>query len=323
MMKKRLLAGLACAALLAAPGTALADSTDVDLYVNDAYIGGSAADGQAYINDAGRTMVPLRIVGTAMGYETEWSDGTIHVTGEGGAVDVTMTVGETAYTANGQAGTFETAPVIKDGRTYLPARDFSEIYGNVYWDGTTRSVWVTQGDELRYNVIGQTLYRSDANGIQAVDVEIVGDTTAGRINGVRTIDGVNYIKLNQMGYYTNDSVQLFRDAGDHLEILTDVTASSDFYVDGDKVYFSDGTGAGGWANLGFMGQGIEPDRLYVATLNTDVAKYVIDAYTLDFQVNNATFDKVDGVLTAISPDGTQHAIDLTGLEGENIAISQQ
>ena len=322
MMKKRLLAGLTCAALLAGPSAAFAESTDVNLYVNSAYIGGTEADGQAYINDAGRTMIPLRVVGDAMGYDTEWSAGTIHITDGTDQVDVTLTVGETAYTANGEAGTFETAPTIKDGRTYLPARDFSEIYGNVYWDGATRSVWVTQGDELRYNVIGQTLYRSDENGIQAVAVDIVGDTSAGRINGVRTIDGVNYIKLNQMGYYTNDTVQLFRDAGDHLELLTDVTASSNFYVDGDKVYFSDGTGAGGWSNLGFMGQGIEPNRLYVATLNTEGHKYIIDAYTLDFQVNNATFDKADGVLTATSPDGTQHAIDLTGLEGENVAISQ-
>lgn len=298
-MKKRLLAGLTCAALLAGPSAAFAESTDVNLYVNSAYIGGSEADGQVYINDAGRTMIPLRVVGDAMDYDTEWSAGTIHITDGTGQVDVTLTVGETAYTANGEAGTFETAPTIKDGRTYLPARDFSEIYGNVYWDGATRSVWVTQGDELRYNVIGQTLYRSDENGIQAValpdNYTIYNNGTSDPIVAARVIDGVSYLGIMCRDDWTTP-VPLFRDDGDHMTYMVDIYPSS-FYVDGDTVYFTDGVGAGGWQNT------IRPNVLYTGVVYGQVIRH-----KMDFNVNECVLDMKDGVLTATDKDGVVHTI---------------
>ena len=102
MKGKKLFAGLTCAALLAAPGAAMAESTDVQLIVNDAHVGSSEAEGQVYINDAGRTMIPLRLVSETLDYETNWQpDGSIQITSADGTVDVTLQIGSTAYTANG------------------------------------------------------------------------------------------------------------------------------------------------------------------------------------------------------------------------------
>ena len=47
--------------------------------------------GVPYINDVGRTMVPLRVVNDYLDYTTDWtSDGRIHISGKDGAVDVTL-----------------------------------------------------------------------------------------------------------------------------------------------------------------------------------------------------------------------------------------
>ena len=106
-------------------------------------------------------MIPLRLVSETLDYETNWQpDGSIHITSANGAVDVTLAVDSTAYTADGVAGTFETAPTLKNDRTYLPARDFAELYGSIYWDGDTRTVWIAQSEETMYQVIGEKVLRA-------------------------------------------------------------------------------------------------------------------------------------------------------------------
>lgn len=100
MKRMKWLAPIVCAAILAAPGTASAESTDVELIVGHAHVSGSAAEGEVYINDAGRTMIPLRIVSSAMGYTTVWQpDGSIRITSPDGMVDVSLAVGKLDYSA--------------------------------------------------------------------------------------------------------------------------------------------------------------------------------------------------------------------------------
>ena len=104
MNNKKMMAGLLTAGLLLVPNAALAESTDVNLIVNDTHVVSSEAEGQVYINDAGRTMIPLRLVSETMGYVTNWQpDGSIQITSADGAVDVTLQIGSTAYTASGEA----------------------------------------------------------------------------------------------------------------------------------------------------------------------------------------------------------------------------
>ena len=305
MKGKKVLAGLTCAALLAAPGAAMAESTDVTLIVNNGYVGSTVEEGQPYINDAGRTMIPLRLVSEVLDYETNWQpDGTIHITSPDGTVDVTLQVGSTAYTANGTSGTFATAPTLKNDRTYLPARDFTELYGDIYWDNDTRTVWLTQGEDLQYQVIGGKLMRADANGIQQVALPegytIETDLPAYEPLGLqRTIDGVRYLAIdcNEQDFVSPE--QLFRDDGDHLTYLTDVYPSS-YYVAGNIVYSTDGVNADAWK------QPVDPNRLYVTDLTTGQTT----TRTVDFQINNCTLDVTDGLLVATSPDGTVHTVAL-------------
>lgn len=303
MKSKKLLAGLTCAAVLAVPNAAMADSTDVTLYVGDEYVQSDEATGQVYINDAGRTMIPLRVVSETMGYTTDWQpDGSIHITSPDGTVDVTLTVGSTAYTASGTAGTFETAPTLKNDRAYLPARDFSELYGSIYWDGDSRSVWIENGDAVTYRVLGNNLLRADGDGIAPVAMpegyEVSSLGKPDQVVNERVIDGVGYVAIN---YNMNHSQQcpLFRDDGDHMTYLATINGSSSFWVDGDTLYYTHGIGAGPWSDY------INPNRLCKMTIGGEAV-----SCDVGFAINACTISVDGDVLTAVDADGVSHEVNL-------------
>ena len=315
MKGKKLFAGLTCAALLAAPGAAMAESTDVQLIVNDAHVGSSEAEGQVYINDAGRTMIPLRLVSETLDYETNWQpDGSIQITSADGTVDVTLQIGSTAYTANGEAGTFATAPTLKNDRAYLPARDFTELYGSIYWDNDTRTVWIAQSAETNYEVIGEKILRADANGIQELALpegfEIYNPGGTDPVVTERTIDGVHYIGLlckPANGNYDavfQSMVPIFRDEGASLFHVMDAYPCS-FYIDEENGvgYGTAGLSAGG-GNVP-----IADDVLYTCSINTPDSLGQMIYHKMDFAINDCTLDVTDGVLIATSPDGTVHRVE--------------
>lgn len=315
MKRKRIIAGLTCAALLTAPTAAMAESTDVNLMVNHGWIGGWEETGKTYISDDGRTMIPLRLVNTVLGYRTDWQpDGSIQITSTDGAVDVTLAVGSTAYTADGVAGTFETAPTLKNDRTYLPARDFAELYGSIYWDGDTRTVWIAQSAKTMYQVIGEKILRADANGIQELALpegfEIYNPGGTDPVVTERTIDGVHYIGLlckPANGNYDavfQSMVPIFRDEGASLFHVMDAYPCS-FYIDEENGvgYGTAGLSAGGW-NVP-----IADDVLYTCSINTPDSLGQMIYHKMDFAINDCTLDVTDGVLIATSPDGTVHRVE--------------
>lgn len=314
MRSRKWLCGLTCAALLAVPNAAFAESADVSLYVNHAPAVGSPEVGQAYISDAGRTMVPLRLVADMMAYETTWQpDGTIRITNSlhgDGSLDVILSLGSTAYTAGGESGRFETAPFVKDGRTYLSARDFAEIGGSIFWDEATRSVWVFPEGTLDYTVLGKTLVRADGDVLTEValpagyEITDRGAATAEMVPIVaaRTMDGATYLTVNVAGRF-DGKLPLFRDDGDHLTHLTDVYGGASFAVLDDAVYYTEALGAGAWS------PGAHPSWLYVTSL--DDAQTLV--YDTGFDVNRCQLDVQDGVVVA--RDGsTEQALDLAQLE---------
>ena len=306
-MKKRAMtisAVLAIACLL--PGTIMAASDPINLWVNNDVAVTDESMGEAYINDAGRTMVPLRLVNDYLGYNTKWtSDGRIHVTGDNGALDVTLQVGSVDYVSNGAPGKFGTPPLVQNGRTYLPARDFSELHGSIYWDGESRTVWMIDTDTPLYRVMGRKIVRARIDGQQVMNISGENGVSAQRGDYVNRVkvekDGTAYVAVN----YDNDASGrglLFRDDGDKLTCLeVRVNGTSSFAVDGDVVYHTMGTKAGPWTNA------IDPHRLLLSTADTE------KTYTLDFAVNECDLTMEKGKLIAIAPDGARHVIDFNML----------
>ncbi len=118
---------------LAVPATA-----DVGVTVN-----GDAVDfTPPPIVQAGRVFVPLRGVFERLGASVVYDDGTINATGSGR--DISLHIGSTQATVNGQAQIIDVAPFIVGASTYVPLRFISEALGaSVNYDDSDQQVAIT------------------------------------------------------------------------------------------------------------------------------------------------------------------------------------
>jgi hypothetical protein len=121
---------------------------------------GISMDVAPYIDaSSGRTLVPVRYLGDALGATTNWDADIQGVTVSTDVYNVSMNIGSTTLTVNGQTSQMDVAPVIKDGRTYLPARWVANALGyQVDWNAQYQIViiWPNGTTEPDYsNVITQ------------------------------------------------------------------------------------------------------------------------------------------------------------------------
>ena len=116
---------------------------------------GISMDAAPYI-DSGRTLVPVRYLADALGATTTWDGNTQEVTVSTTIYNIGMTIGSTTLTVDGQAQTMDVAPVINNGRTYLPARDVANALGfSVDWDAANKIVVI-----YPMNSIGEPAYNN-------------------------------------------------------------------------------------------------------------------------------------------------------------------
>ena len=102
-------------------------------------------DQQPVIVEA-RTLVPVRGVFEAMGFDVQWSEEmrTVFLRAEG--YEIQIPVDRDTFTANGQTITPDVPQRIINGRTMLPLRAIAEAAGvYVDWVENTRTVMITRG----------------------------------------------------------------------------------------------------------------------------------------------------------------------------------
>lgn len=89
----------------------------------------------------GRTMIPLKALADAFGFEVEWEQREQRITLTRDDVQTILTIGSSELRVNGQSRTFADAvPAIRNDTTFLPVRPLAEILGaNVHWDPATRT----------------------------------------------------------------------------------------------------------------------------------------------------------------------------------------
>ncbi|NTV89982.1 MAG: hypothetical protein HGA22_06420, partial [Clostridiales bacterium] len=99
-----------------------------------------------FLDSAGRIQIPARVISEKLGCEVLWEEG-----GEKGTVTIkkadtviVLEIGSSMALVNGKSIKLDTAPVIRDGSTYIPLRFVSEALGAaVEWDGTRNTVKIT------------------------------------------------------------------------------------------------------------------------------------------------------------------------------------
>jgi len=334
---KKWTAGVAMATMLGlsvVPASAATDvaSTDLTLVINDKTVATNEDIGQPYITSDGRTMIPLRLVSEELGYQTEWQeDGTIHITSDDGMVDVRLTVDADNYLANGKPGVFSTRPTLWNDRTYLPARDFMELYGTVKWDNDTRTVTVKTGEpsveetsdwifKLSFGGDIETvgnMYVTATNektgkvvyltGLEDVFGDWAGDTghyLDYYFNGSKVINGQHSVTVGRQGLMGNAEAALFLvpdldSVGTTAELsyVRSFNHTSDYTMVNGYLYYTQGT----------KGPFIyDPNVLYFAKIGDEALTYV--TFELDFPVNACTLRVEDGVLIATEKDDTRHEV---------------
>lgn len=146
-MKKRKLCAplLLCAALFCSPHAAQAfDAMDfeqgpipITVHVDGEYL---PMDVTPTVTN-GRTLVPLRAAGEAVGATIQWNGTTQSASATINDKNVCFTLGSKIYSVNGINYKADTAPIIKNNRTLLPLRAFGEACGvTVNWDNNLRDV---------------------------------------------------------------------------------------------------------------------------------------------------------------------------------------
>lgn len=93
------------------------------------------------IIENGRTLIPLRACGEAVGAEVNWDQASRTATAEINGLTVKFTIGSNTYTVNGIEYTTDVAPMMNGWRTMLPIRAFGDAIGvGVSWDNYLRNV---------------------------------------------------------------------------------------------------------------------------------------------------------------------------------------
>ncbi|MHB8179153.1 MAG: copper amine oxidase N-terminal domain-containing protein [Vulcanimicrobiaceae bacterium] len=131
------LAGTALAAVLVAqPATSLANT--ISVVVN----GSPMQFNQPPIERAGRVFVPLRSIFERLGATVVYSNGLINATGNGRSIS--LHIGSTQATVNGQPQYLDVAPFILGSRTLVPLRFVAQALGAaVSWDQSSSTVTIT------------------------------------------------------------------------------------------------------------------------------------------------------------------------------------
>jgi len=101
-------------------------ASSVSLNVEGKAITTTAAEGAIFIDGANRTQVPVRVLANSLGKSISWNSVTQTVTIDGNVI-IKIGVSE-IKSANGTIK-MDTSAMIKDGRTYVPARFIAEALG--------------------------------------------------------------------------------------------------------------------------------------------------------------------------------------------------
>jgi len=101
-------------------------------------------DAKPFIDENGRTLIPVRFVTEDLGATVEWNvqDREVYITKDG--VYIMIRIDQEMILVNGKTKAMDTKAIIKEDRTYVPIRYVAEELGaTVGWDAATRTVIIT------------------------------------------------------------------------------------------------------------------------------------------------------------------------------------
>jgi len=160
-MKKRIFSVMmALILILALIPTTVVHANDIRVTINGQQV--FFPDQQPTIVDS-RTLVPVRGVFEALGFEVDWDGETSTAILERHDYTLLIPIGSPTFTTNGVVHTLDVPAQIIGGRTMLPIRFPLESVGyEVDWDGATRTVIITTRGQAAITDWSQSVTLTDA-----------------------------------------------------------------------------------------------------------------------------------------------------------------
>lgn len=183
----------------------------------------------------GRVMVPMRTIFETFGAKVKWDGAESTVTAKRKSKTMVMTVGSTEMTKNEETYTFDTAPIIEDGRTLVPVRAISDMLGlDVEWDEDDRTVVIETPDEDT-----DDSWKENTGEINLSAIEVSGAGVSVSDNVVTITAGGDFTVTGEL----NDG-QIVVDTDDKVKLrlsgmsLTNKSGSAIYIKNADKAYIT-------------------------------------------------------------------------------------
>jgi len=188
-----------------------------------------------------RTLVPVRGVFEAMGFNADWEGDTQTATLTRTGYVIAITLDSTAFTTNGVSHQLEVPAQLIGGRTMLPIRAVLESVGyELDWDNNTRTVLITSGETVPVVEIPQPVVVEVTEVVAEVEEEIE-EVTA---DSVYSLEAGTHFRALVLGP-TDVPVRLYFAILENntFEVWSgsptgDIRSGGTFSIDGSQVTFS-------------------------------------------------------------------------------------
>lgn len=273
MLKKRIALVAVFILLLSLLTTApISAANGISVYIN----GSEYHFSPSPVIKSGNTLVPMRPLFEALGAEVGWNNTSKTVTGKRGNITVSLSIGRTTASVNGQKRTLAVPAQLINGSTYIPLRFVGEAIGDsVVYDPASKAIKiisraVTASPTLKVHFID--VGQADSIYIQAPDhYDIL-------IDGGNNADGPSIVQyLKNQGVDDIELMIATHPHEDHIGGLDNVLAA--FKVD---EIIDSGTPATS-----------ETYRDYISAVEAEKAEYLSDD-NMTFNIGkNITFSILD------------------------------
>ena len=124
-------------------------SNDIRVSINGKNI--DFPDVKPFIDENGRTLVPIKFISEALGAGVSWNNSTQEVNINKDATAVNIKIGGKNIIVNGSAKAMDTKAIIKDSRTFVPVRFIAEALGaTVGWNASSGGVEIRTRSSATY-----------------------------------------------------------------------------------------------------------------------------------------------------------------------------
>jgi len=143
----------------------------INVVVNDSKL--DFPDAQPFVDANGRTQIPAKYIGEALGATVTWEVKDRKAEFTFGNKQIVLYIGKKSYLVDNQTKQMDTTAILKDGRTFVPAKYIAEALGaNIKWDGPTKTVYVnrtlTTQAEVGKDVAAETVVNNQAELLEAI-----------------------------------------------------------------------------------------------------------------------------------------------------------